>query len=243
VRSLGDECSDIFSAWPPVRIPALPAVVAADAVNLFEPGQTAPRPVPVPIMKSLRFMASPIVTACVRRYLRRSGYQASVSHNVASRCSHPSQVSTEVRRPTLRVNIPSAGCASLCESPSCLILPCHFRIYLALLKAEFRQQLAIALKAFKGKRAVVDRFPDCASRLAAVRTVAEFAALGQGGNVPKRTLCPFIMVPELEFAHSRRIDQHAFAGKEDHLTRRSGAGRGHPVRALAAHEGRRQPAG
>src|SRR6266481_421570 len=82
--------------------------MAADAANGFEPGQTAPRPAPVPTMKSLRFMSPPllILALSVRPYVRSSGDQSFVSQH----------------DPILRVKAPSAGCAWLCESSS--NLPC-----------------------------------------------------------------------------------------------------------------------
>src|SRR6266481_421573 len=103
--------------------------------------------------------------------------------------------------------------------PTCLVLPGHFRIHLALLRVELRLQLAIALEPFERKGALVDGCPDRASRFALVSAVPKLAALGQGCDVCKRALCTFLMVPELKFAHSRRVDQDTATGKKKHLTR------------------------
>jgi len=53
-------------------------------------------------------------------------------------------------------------------------------------------------------------------------TVPKLTTLSKSCNVFKRVLCAFLLVPQLEFAHSRRIDQDATAREKEHLTRGGG---------------------
>src|SRR5262245_44799067 len=85
----------------------------------------------------------------------------------------------------------------------------------------FVDELVEVLEPSRRKFAGVDRRPHGTPRLVAVPAVAEAAFGGKRVDIGERGADVLDDVPQLELAHSRRVDEHARAWQHDELTRRA----------------------
>src|ERR1051326_3921885 len=85
----------------------------------------------------------------------------------------------------------------------------------------FRLQLAVTRQAVDRQRSVFDRRHDRASRLRGVPAVAKPAILRDRFDVRERSGHGLSRIPQLELAHSGRIDQNPAARKHHQLAARA----------------------
>src|SRR5205085_8582241 len=93
--------------------------------------------------------------------------------------------------------------------PALLLRSQRMPVLLQSVVAHFALQLPVALPARHIERAALERFPHSASRLIAVGAVCEPAQLPERGDVLERFIERLLAGPELQFPHSRVVDDRS----------------------------------